>query len=123
MKVGTDIVAVGRFIDKVDNKAFLNRIFTQKEIEHIFLLKDKQKQAERMAGKFSGKEAFAKALGTGISDGVDFSEIEILPDKNGAPHVELSGKTKQVFSKFDEKNIEMSVSHAAEFAISICIIF
>lgn len=123
MKVGTDIVAVSRFLDKIDNKAFLNRVFTKKELEHIFLLKGKQKQAERMAGKFAGKEAFSKALGLGFSDGVAFAEIEILPDKNGAPHVELNGKTKQIFSGFDEKNIEMSVSHAAEFAVSICIIF
>ena len=123
MKVGTDIVEVCRFFDKIDNQKFVSRLFSKREIEHIFLLKNPQNISERMAGKFACKEAFLKALGIGISKGISLFEIEILPDKLGAPHIFLTGKTKEIFDKLEETNIEISISHTKDFAQSICIFF
>ncbi len=123
MKIGNDIVEVKRFLSLVANKRFLERVFTQKEQEHILSQKDKQKQAERMAGKFSAKEAVAKALGLGISGGVDFSKIEVLSNEFGAPKVTLFEETKAIFEKMEEKQIEVSISNTSSYATAVCIIF
>ncbi len=123
MKIGNDIVEVKRFLELVSNKRFLDRVFSLEEQEHIALLKDKQKQAERMAGKFAAKEAVAKALGFGISGGVDFSKIMVLPDEFGAPKVKLLDQTKDVFEKMPEKEIEISISNTNSYATAVCIIF
>ena len=122
MKVGNDIVEVRRFLELVSNKRFLDRVFSEKEQENILSLKDKQKKAERMAGRFSAKEAVAKALGLGISGGVNFLSISILPDEFGAPKVSLSGDALTVFNKLNAKEIEVSISNTESFATAVCVI-
>jgi len=123
MKVGNDIVEVKRFIALMSNKKFMGRVYTEAEEKHISSAKDKQKMAERMAGKFSAKEAVAKALGLGISEGVTLNSIEILPDDKGAPQVVLTGEAKKLLEKLGLKNIEVSISNTSEIAFSTAIIF
>ena len=122
MKIGNDIVEVKRFLGLVVNKRFLDRVFTPEEQEHIFTLKEKQKQAERMAGKFAAKEAVAKALGFGIAGGVNFLNIVILPDELGAPKVKLLDGSLQIFEEKGFKEIEISISNTSEYAESVCLI-
>lgn len=123
MKIGNDLVEVKRFYELLTNKRFFERVFTLKEIEHIFMLKNNQKIAERMAGKFAGKEAISKALGLGMCEGVSFSEIEILPDKKGKPTVILYGETKEIFEKMEEKSIDISITNTESMASAVCIFF
>ena len=122
MKVGNDIVEVKRFLALVSNKRFVERVFIKEEQDHIFEQKEKQKQAERMAGKFAAKEAVAKALGMGISGGVNFLSIGVLPDELGAPKVTLSGDALSIFNKSGNKEIEISISNTSEYATCVCII-
>ena len=122
MKIGNDIVEVKRFLGLIANKRFLDRVFAKEEQEHIFASKEKQKQAERMAGKFAAKEATAKALGLGISGGVNFLSILVLPNEFGAPKVSLSNEALAVFDKNGHKEIEISISNTSEYATSVCII-
>lgn len=121
MRVGTDICKVSKFINKIDDIKFLNRVFTKNEIDHIKTLNTKIGRAERIAGKFSAKEAMVKLLGTGIDKGVKWTDMEILPNENGKPCVFLSGTAKQIFEKLNLKNIDVSISHTDEQAIAVCI--
>ncbi len=123
MKVGNDLVEVERFYKLLSNESFIKRVFTDKEMQHINSFNDEQKKAERMAGKYAGKEAVAKAIGFGIAKDVSFNEIEILPNNDGKPQVSLSGKTKVIFNSLDEKNIEISISNTKNLASAVCIIF
>ena len=122
MRIGNDIVEVKRFLGLVANKRFLDRVFSPEEQELIFASKEKQKQADRMAGKFAAKEATAKALGFGISGGVNFLNILVLPDELGAPKVELLGESLEIFKKNGFKEIEISISNTSEYAESVCLI-
>lgn len=122
MKVGNDIVEVKRFLGLVANKRFLYRVFNEKEQAHIFELKEKQKQAERMAGKFAAKESVAKALGMGISGGVNFLSIVVLPNDMGAPKVALFDEALNIFKKSGNKEIEISISNTSEYATCVCVI-
>ena len=122
MRTGIDIAKIERFNQKIDDEAFLTRVFTAKECEHIRSHRTEAGQAERMAGKFCAKEAVAKALGCGIGSGVNFIDIEILPNNDGAPVVFLHNYAEKIFSQMSAKEIAVSISHEAEYAVANCII-
>ncbi len=111
--LGCDIIE----IDRIDNSiqkfgfSFLHHILSMQEIE---MYKSKGKKSEFAAGRFAAKEAVSKALGTGIGRGLGFTDIEIIPDDLGKPHVYLKGE------KAD--HIEISISHSRGNAIAVCII-
>ena len=58
----------------------------------------------------SGKYSFSKALGTGISKGINFNEIIILNEKNGKPFIKLLNKTKKNVEKKIKKKFKISLS-------------
>ena len=70
--VGTDIIRVNRLKRSLKNKSFLSRIFSAEE---IFKCKKTKRNLNCFAKRFAAKEAFSKALGTGISKGIFFNEI------------------------------------------------
>ena len=96
--IGTDIVNIKR-IDKSLKKYgshFKNRIFSKKEI--IYCEKRKNSSAS-YAKRFAAKEAFSKALGTGIKKGTHFKNIEITNDDLGKPSIKLNGATEAFLKK------------------------
>ena len=123
MKVGTDIIEVGRIERLIKKESrFLTRYFTKLERAHIGKFSG-NKAYERAAGKFACKEALSKAIGTGLtSEHVRLHEIEILPDTSGAPVITLKGETKEYFSELGYTQIEASISHSSLNAIAVCII-
>ena len=90
--IGTDIVKVNRMKKLIKNKSFLNRIFDVVEIKKCLKTK---KSSNCFAKRFAAKEAFSKAMGTGISKGINFNEIVIFNEKNGKPFIKLMNKTKK----------------------------
>ena len=118
--IGIDIIEVERvkkLISKRDK--YLKRIYTETEIEYCEHFKRKEQE---YAGRFSAKEAFSKAMGTGMSHGIKFNEIEIINDELGKPEINLSGFTKEYFQKKGLKNIFVSISHLKEYATAVVII-
>jgi holo-[acyl-carrier protein] synthase len=83
--IGLDIVELNR-IAKLDAKSpkFRSRILTSKELE-IYDMLANHRRIEFLAGRFAGKEAYAKANGTGIGAECNFTDIEILPETSGKP--------------------------------------
>ena len=68
-----------------------------------------------MAKRFAAKEAYSKALGTGISNGINFNEIVILNKKSGKPYISVIGKTKKILKKkFKGKTTKVSLSLSDE---------
>ena len=84
--IGTDIVKVERIKKSIKKKNFLKRVFNKDE---ILKCKQMKKNANCFAKRFAAKEAFSKALGTGIAKGINFNEIVILNKKNGKPFIKL----------------------------------
>ncbi|WP_086350020.1 holo-ACP synthase [Candidatus Enterococcus clewellii] len=106
--IGIDIVELSRIEKIIENRpSFVKRVLTDKELE-IFHPLSKRRQIEFLGGRFSCKEAFSKAWGTGIS-GVGFQQIEILRDEHGAPKVTKSPHQGKVF---------VSISHTETTAIA-----
>ena len=115
--IGTDIVSVYRIKKSIKNKNFLNRLFGKEEISRCSKLVNSN---NCYAKRFAAKEAFSKALGTGISSGINFNEIIVLNEKNGKPFIKLKGKTKlQINKKFKKKaRILLSLSDEEKYAVA-----
>ena len=106
--VGTDIVKIKRIKDSIKKESFITRIFNDVEISKC---NKTIKSYNCYAKRFAAKEAFSKALGTGISKGINFNEIVVLNEKNGTPFIKLLKKTKEkVEKKLKKKKFKISLS-------------
>ena len=116
--IGTDIVSVDRIKNSLKNKDFIKRIFNEKE---ILKCKKVNNSINCYAKRFAAKEAFSKALGTGISNGINLNEIVILNKKSGKPYISIIGQTKKTLKKkFKNKNskISLSLSDEKKYAVA-----
>ena len=96
--IGTDIVNIKR-MEKVLKKRgaiFKNRIFSPNEIAYC---EKKNNSTSYYAKRYAAKEAFSKALGTGIRKKINFIDIEIFNDKYGKPSISLKGSTASFLKK------------------------
>lgn len=121
MEIGVDIVKVERFEKLINDNKFLNKVYSNYEMNYI-----QQKgvnSVSTMAGLYCAKEAFLKAIGVGINGEIKLNEISIVHNNNGKPCVELNDKIISVLSKYGLKQIKISISHDKDYAISECIIF
>jgi len=108
--IGTDIVNIKR-IDhslKKNGSSFINRIFSKKEISYC---KNKKNSSAFFAKRFAAKEAFSKALGTGIRNGINFKDIEVSNNIHGKPFILLKGTLSHlVKKKVKSKNYDIYLS-------------
>ncbi len=118
-KVGIDVLETKRMEDYIKRELPMGKIFTAYEIEYI---KRVAKSASRMAGIFSAKEAFLKATGVGVKNGVSLLEVEVKHEESGRPYLNLIGAAKDVVKKLGLKNCDISISHTDNLATAICIL-
>ncbi len=118
--IGTDIIEVKRVEEMVaKGRQYLETIFTEKEIDYCGA---KARKSEHYAARYAAKEAILKALGTGWRGGLSFSDIEILNDELGKPHVFLYGEVKRAFEHYRIQQTSISLSHTKEIAIAFIIL-
>ena len=116
--VGTDIIGVNRLKKSLKKKLFLSRIFNEEE---IIKYKRTKKNSNCFAKRFAAKEAFSKALGTGISKGINFNEIVVLNEKSGKPYIKLINKTKKIVERKLKKRIykiSLSIADEKDYAVA-----
>ena len=115
--IGTDIVSVDRMKKSLKNKHLLNRLFCKEELSKCSKLTNSY---SCYAKRFAAKEAFSKALGTGIANGISFNEIIVMNEKNGKPFIKLKGKTEKIIKKKLKKKakISLSLSDEKKFAVA-----
>lgn len=120
---GVDIVEIERIKSSLEGErgqAFRKRIFTEAEIAYC---EGRNKaRFESYAARFAAKEAVSKALGTGISEGINWRDIEILKDGKGKPFVRLEGKARERFDLIKGLNISVSLSHCKSYAVACAVI-
>jgi holo-[acyl-carrier protein] synthase len=118
--IGTDIIEVAR-IEKVMGRdiGFRDKIFTPGEIEYC---EPKKNKYQHYAARFSAKEAFLKAIGTGWRFGIRFGDVEVYHDELGKPFIRVSGKAKDLISELSISKIHVSLSHLKETATAIVIL-
>lgn len=116
MKVGIDIEEVERFLS-INLEKFCQKYFT--EYEKNYALK---KGVQTVCGIYSCKEAILKAFGLGIGNGVSLKDISILHDEKGKPFIEENQTFKDLKTKYNITEYDISISHTKTIAQSICVL-
>lgn len=112
MNIGIDSIEISRIKKSLEIKGFLEKVFSAEEIDFF---KSRNMRAESIAANFAAKEAFSKALGTGVR-GFSLNEISVLRDELGAPCLKLSGKALEAAIGL---GFRVSITHTETVATAI----
>jgi holo-[acyl-carrier protein] synthase len=114
---GIDVMEVGRIQQSVERYGarFLNRVFTRAEQEYCLR---KRAAAESFAARFAAKEATAKALGTGMSRGVNWLQIEVIREPGGKPGIVFHGSAAQCAARLGVARAVLSLTHTESLAMA-----
>jgi len=120
--IGVDIVDNNRFKKFINNTKFVNRICSAKEINN---LKRKTNKILFLSKRFSAKEAFVKALGSGFRNELSFNDISILNDKKGKPYFLFNKKIRNILKnkyKLNKFKTHLSLSDEKKHSVSYVIL-
>ena len=120
--IGVDIIENKRIKKSIKNSRFKERVYSSKELKQSTLSKDK---IGYFSKRFAAKEAFAKALGTGFRNNLNFKDIEIINNKLGKHYYSKTKKITQIIRKeFKVKNFNcfLSISDEKEYSTAFTII-
>lgn len=115
--IGVDLVHVPRIRRAIERwqERFLERVFTAEEVAYARRRRD---PAEHLAARFAAKEATLKALGTGLSLGVRWREVEVRRVRGEPPRLVLSGRTAALGAARGVRAFHVSLAHDGEYAIA-----
>lgn len=113
--MGVDIVDINRIQRALISPDFRDRVFTDNEQKYC-LAKNAQGRAS-FSGRFAAKEAFLKAIGTGLRKG-KLVDIEVVNDELGKPSLNLYNHYKDLMEQLGVKRIHLSISHTKDLAIA-----
>lgn len=115
--IGVDIVKIERFKKALERwgERLCKRLFTPQELS---ICQGKAQPARHLALRFAAKEAFLKALGRGMFQGIDWNDIEITNDPLGRPHMNVRGEAEKHCREKGIKEIFVSISHEAEYGVA-----
>ncbi len=120
--IGVDIIKNKRIQSSIKSKIFLKRTFGENELEFS---KKTLNKTNFFAKRFAAKEAFAKSLGTGFRNSLNFKDIEIINDNVGKPYYLRSKKIDQIIKKkFQVKKYDLflSISDEKDYSIAFTIL-
>jgi len=118
--LGTDLIEIARIERSYARygEAFLRRVFTPGEVAYCMA---KKNFAESLAARFAAKEAGAKALGTGISRGVNWREFEVRRAPGQRPELHLSGRALQIADRLGVRLVSLTLSHSRLLSIAVVV--
>ncbi|MFO7950229.1 MAG: holo-ACP synthase [Candidatus Fermentibacteraceae bacterium] len=112
---GVDMVSVPRFEESLRRYGhrLLQRLFTRRELAHA------PEGGRSLAARFAAKEAFLKAIGTGLAQGVGWHDVEVLREPGGPPRLEIGGRAAELLAG---RSAKVSLSHTDELAAAFVIV-
>jgi len=114
---GIDLVDCPRIEQMIQRhgERFIKRVFTAAEQAYAQANKN---DVEKLAGRFAAKEAILKLMGTGWRGRIAWTDIEIINNAAGQPEVTLGGEVRKIADKLGIKQVSVSITHTANFAIA-----
>ena len=114
---GIDIVNIERIgqLMKRWGDHFLSRVYTEREISRC---QRRSRPSECFAIRFAAKEAFLKAIGSGLRNGIQWTDIEVENDPMGKPLLSLHRRAKEVFQTCRIERTYLTLSHDRPFAVA-----
>ncbi len=116
LRVGVDAVRVARLERVVgDDERRQARLFTPGELAYC---RGKRRRYERLAARFAAKEAVLKAFGTGISQRMRWTEVEVVNEASGRPRIELDGAVATFARRHGLEDLDVSLTHTEDLALA-----
>ena len=119
---GVDIVENLRIKKSLQKKQFISRIFSSNE---ILLSKKFKNKTNYYSKRFAAKEAFAKSIGTGFRDGLNFKDVSVINNKLGKPSFLITDKLKKIVKRqfrTSSFNFFLSISDEKKYSIALVIL-
>jgi holo-[acyl-carrier protein] synthase len=115
-EIGIDLIDIDRIVGVLERfpDRFRLRVLTEREQRYV------GRKVERLAGRWAAKEAISKVLGLGVR-GVGWREIEILPNRAGAPQVLLHGRAARRADALELDEVTVSISHERRLAVAVAV--
>jgi holo-[acyl-carrier protein] synthase len=117
--IGVDIIEVKRMERWLNNSSLLKRYFDDEEISLV--LSRKKGASLALAVRFAAKEAFGKALGTGLAQ-IELKDIIVTNNDNGKPEMKLKGTAQKAFEKSGANKTHLSLTHERENAVAMIVL-
>ena len=115
LSVGIDLVEIRRIEKSIRNPRFCSRVLGKTEYAQLEM---RGFPVQSVAASFCAKEAFSKALGTGIR-GFALTEVELLREENGRPRLHLTGNAAKLAAARGLAEFSVSVTHTKEYAAAV----
>jgi holo-[acyl-carrier protein] synthase len=116
ISIGVDLVEVPRVERLIRRYERVEaRLFTETEIDYC---RRRRRRYEHIAARFAAKEAVLKALGTGLSRGMRWTDVEVLNEDCGRPYVRLGGGVAALAERLGVQQLEISLSHTSGLAFA-----
>lgn len=114
---GIDIVSIERIVALVTDhtERFLERCYTPDERSYQ---SGSRRYHEHLAARFAAKEAVMKALGTGLDDGIRWTDVEVVRSPRGEPGLRLTGRAAQIAANRGIRRWLISLSHTSDLAFA-----
>ncbi len=119
--LGVDVAQVSRFRRFVaeGKQGLLDRLFSPGEQAYALAKKD---PSPHLAARFASKEAFLKALGLGLREGISWQDIEVVRDELGAPSLRVTGRAAEILAERGIETWHLSYSHDGDYAFATVIL-
>jgi holo-[acyl-carrier protein] synthase len=113
--IGSDIIECPRIGKMIEHygELFLRRVYTEREIRYC---QSRKHAIEHFAGRWAAKEAILKAMGTGRSQGIAWTNIEVRNEHGGRPHVLVCGAARETALARGIGDVLISISHCRTYA-------
>ncbi|HKJ04759.1 MAG TPA: holo-ACP synthase [Geopsychrobacteraceae bacterium] len=119
--IGVDLTRIERFqkfLDK-NNLAVIRRIFTEEEQQYSLA---NRQAASHLAVRFAAKEAFLKALGTGLRMGIRWHDVCVIRDDLGCPSLQLAGRAAELLAERGGRRTHLSYSHDGLYGVATVVL-
>lgn len=119
--IGIDVVKVERITESLERfgERFERRIWTEDELAYCRGHKD---PLPHLAARFAAKEALSKAIGTGLSSGVGWKQVEVVQPGGRRPALRLTGRALEIFQEQGCTDSHLSLTHDGGLAIACVVI-
>lgn len=118
--IGCDLAEVERIRHAIERKGFKERVFTPEEI--AYCTGPHGDKAQSYAARFAAKEAFLKAIGTGLRGSGQLTEISVVNDELGKPELHVTGYYAAYAEKLGVKKIHVTLSHTSTTAMAVVVL-
>ena len=119
--IGIDLCEVERMARELGKSGggFRDRVFTEEEVQYC---QGKRYASQHFAARYAAKEAFFKALGIGLREGLAWKDVEVRNDPQGKPSLKLIGKAELMIEQRAVRNVHLSLTHTRQNAVAVVIL-